>query len=276
MSLRSQAQQFKSVAAAESPRTGETSGAPMSVPAGALAGAALYMGRQASSPARYAIEQAVMVACGWVPTVLGIALRSVAYRLIVQMQGTAAIENGVRIRFADHVHLGSAVYLDQGVYLHACPQGIWIGDNTFIMHGSVLHTYNFRGLPHAFIRIGSNSLIGEYNVLRGQGGITIGDRVYTAPMVQLLAVNHVFDDRSRPMVEQGITAEGITVEDDVWLGAGAVVTDGVRIGRGAVVAAGSVVTQDVAAYTVVGGTPARKLRDVGEREGTPPRAQVHY
>ena len=197
---------------------------------------------------------------------VGIAVRAVVYRLILSMQGVAAIENGVRIRYADQVRLGRNVYLDQGVYLHACPAGIEIGDNSFVMHGAVLHVYNFRNLPHAFIRIGRDSLIGELNVLRGQGGITIGDRVYTAPMVQLLAVNHVYSDPTRPMVEQGITAEGIVVEDDVWIGAGAVITDNVRIGKGAVVAAGAVVTQDVPPYTVVGGVPARVLKTITQEE----------
>jgi acetyltransferase-like isoleucine patch superfamily enzyme len=148
------------------------------------------------------------------------------------------------------------------VYLHACPDGIRIGDNTFIMHGAVLHVYNFRNLPHAFIRIGRDSLIGELNVLRGQGGITIGDRVYTAPLVQMLAVNHVYQDPTRPMIEQGITAQGIVVEDDVWIGAGAVITDGVRVGRGAVVAAGAVVTKDVPPHTVVAGVPARVVKTI--------------
>jgi acetyltransferase-like isoleucine patch superfamily enzyme len=193
---------------------------------------------------------------------VGIGLRGLLYRLLLRMDGLVAIENGVRLRFADQIHLGRGVYLDQGAYLHACPGGIAIGDNTYVMHGAVLHVYNFRDLPHAFIRIGRNSLIGEYNVLRGQGGITIGDRVYTAPLVQLLAVNHVYSDPTTPMIDQGITAEGIVVEDDVWIGAGAIITDGVHIGRGAVVAAGAVVTQDVPAYTVVGGVPARILKDI--------------
>jgi acetyltransferase-like isoleucine patch superfamily enzyme len=227
-----------------------------------LSGLKLYVERQASSLGRYLLEQLLFMAVGWVPTVAGIGLRALVYRLILQMDGVAAIESGVRLRFADQIRLGRNVYLDQGCYLHACPQGITIGDNTFVMHGAVLHVYNFRDLPHAFIRIGKDSLIGELNVLRGQGGITIGHRVYTAPLVQLLAVNHVFDDPTRPMVEQGITAEGITVEDDVWIGAGAVITDGVWIGKGAVVAAGAVVTQDVPPYTVVGGVPARVLRSM--------------
>ena len=219
-----------------------------------------------------------MALVGWVPTVAGIALRSILYRLILHMDGLAAIENGVRLRFADHIRLGRNVYIDQGVYLHACPQGISIGDNSLVMHGSVLHVYNFRDLPHAFIRIGRDSLIGELNVLRGQGGITIGDRVYTAPLVQILAVNHVFDDPTRPIIEQGITAEGITIEDDAWIGAGAIVTDGVRIGRGAVVAAGAVVTADVPGHTIVGGAPARVLREIdGTRaRGMPASRQVYY
>lgn len=222
----------------------------------------LYLGRQAASPGRYLLEQTFLALAGWTPTVVGIGLRAVLYRLILHMDGVAAIENGVRLRFAGNIRLGRNVYLDQGVYLHACPQGIAIGDNTFVMRGAVLHVYNFRDLPHAFIRIGRDSLIGELNVLRGQGGITVGDRVYTAPLVQMLAVNHVFDDPARPMVEQGITAEGIVVEDDVWIGAGAIITDGVRVGRGAVVAAGAVVTQDAPPHTVVGGVPARVLREI--------------
>ena len=130
------------------------------------------------------------------------------------------------------------------------------------MHGAILHVYNFRDLPHAFIRIGRDSLIGERNILRGQGGITVGDRVYTAPLVQMLAVNHVFADPARPFTEQGIIAEGIVVEDDVWIGAGAIITDGVRVGKGAVIAAGAVVTADVPAHTVAGGVPARVLRKI--------------
>lgn len=243
-------------------KTTETHAAP-----GAPAGVRLYVSRQASSLGRYVLEQVLYLLVGWVPTVVGIALRALIYRFILSMDGLVAIENGVRLRFADHITLGRSAYLDHGVYLHACPDGIRVGANTFIMHGAVLHVYNFRNLPHAFIHIGRDSLIGELNVLRGQGGITIGDRVYTAPLVQLLAVNHVYQDPTRPMIEQGITAQGIVVEDDVWIGAGAVITDGVRVGRGAVIAAGAVVTQDVPPHTVVGGVPARVIKTIEAGEG---------
>lgn len=226
-------------------------------------GPGLYLRRQADSPARYILEQTLQALVGWIPTLVGIGARALLYRLMLHMEGLAAIESGVRLRFANHIRLGRGAYLDQGVYIHACPQGVEIGAGTLVMHGAVLHVYNFRDLPHAGIKIGQDSLIGEYTVIRGQGGVTIGDRVYTSPMTQLIAVNHNFDDPTRPFVEQGITAQGIVVEDDVWLGSGAIITDGVRVGQGAVIAAGAVVTKDVAPHTVVGGVPARLIRQIG-------------
>lgn len=231
---------------------------------GSHAGLRLYLARQSTSVARYVLEQAVTGIAGWVPTVVGIALRAALYRLILHMDGLAAIERGVRLRFAANIRLGSGAYLDESTYLHACPNGISIGNRTLVMYGSVLHVYNFRNIPHSGIRIGDDSLIGEYNVLRGQGGIVIGNRVYTAPLVQILAVNHVFDDPDRPFVEQGITAKGIRIEDDVWLGGGAIVMDGVRIGKGAVVAAGSVVNRSVPPHTVVAGVPAMVVREIAK------------
>ncbi len=228
----------------------------------------LYLARQATSIWRYILEQLVMGLFGWLPTVIGIGVRGIVYRLILQTDGAVAIENGVRLRFASLIRLGRRVYLDQHVYVHACPNGVTIGDGTFVMYGSILHVYNFRQIPSAGISIGRDSLIGEYTVIRGQGGVTIGDRVYTSPHCQLIAVNHVFEDPTRPFVSQGITARGITIEDDVWIGSGAIVLDGVTIGRGAVVAAGAVVASDVPPHTVVGGIPAKVLKEItGNRVG---------
>jgi acetyltransferase-like isoleucine patch superfamily enzyme len=130
------------------------------------------------------------------------------------------------------------------------------------MHRAELHVYNFRKIPHSGIHIGHNCLISEYNVLRGQGGVTIGNNVYTAPLVQMLAVNHVYHDPTRPIIEQGITAEGIVAEDNAWIGAGAIVCDGARIGQGAVVGAGAVVTEDVPPCTIVAGVPAKVVRRI--------------
>jgi acetyltransferase-like isoleucine patch superfamily enzyme len=222
----------------------------------------LYLNRQADGLGRYILEQSLFFLIGWIPTIIGVGIRGIFYRLILKMEGWAAIENRVRLRFASKITLKHGAYLDYGTYLHACPGGIEVGSGTIVMHGAVLHVYNFRKLPGAFIRIGRDSLIGEYSVIRGQGGVTIGNRVYTSPMTQIIAVNHVFDDPDKPFVDQGITAQGITIEDDVWIGSGAIVTDGVHIGKGAVVAGGAVVVNDVPPHTVVGGVPAKIIREI--------------
>jgi len=231
----------------------------------------LYLDRQASSIFRYIVEQTLYLLFGWIPTIIGVGLRGVFYRLILKMDGAAAIESRVRIRFADQIKLGHGVYIDEGVYLHACPNGIEIGAGSIVMHGAILHVYNFRDMKQSGIKIGRDSLIGEYSVIRGQGGVSIGDRVYTSPFTQIIAVNHVFDNPNRPFVEQGITAEGIVIENDVWLGAGAIITDGVRVGQGAVVAAGAVVTKDVPPHTVVGGVPAKLIKSINGSISNPDR-----
>jgi tetrahydrodipicolinate N-acetyltransferase len=66
------------------------------------------------------------------------------------------------------------------------------------------------------------------------------------------------------------------IEDDVWLGAGAVITDGVRVGKGAVVAAGAVVTKDVPPHVVVGGVPAKVIKEIdGNTESRSDRVIYH-
>ena len=223
-----------------------------------------YVRGQAPSPWHYLAQGFLTALFGGVPGLPGIALRGAAYRLMMRVDGFPAIECGVRIRHARNVRLGRGVFLDQGVYLHACPQGIEIGADTCVMHNAELHVFNFRDLPHAFIKIGKGCFVGESVVIRGQGGVTIGDHVLFAPMAKVLAVNHNYRDTTRPVMDQGVSARGIVIEDGAWIGAGAVVLDGVRVGRGAVIGANSVVTRDVSAHTVALGAPARAVRVLSE------------
>src|SRR6188768_2463735 len=103
------------------------------VSSGALAQAKLYISRQAESPGRYVLEQLLQWLAGGLPTLAGIAVRGLLYRLMLQMDGPAAVERNVRLRFASLIRLGRGSYLDEGVYIHACPAGVSIGDNTLIM-----------------------------------------------------------------------------------------------------------------------------------------------
>lgn len=223
-----------------------------------------YIRGQARSLGEYLLQGVLTMLLGWIPGLPGIAARGLLYRLIMRLDGMPAIEANVRLRHAGNVRLGRGVYLDHGVYLHATRGGIEIGDRTTVMHNTELHVFNFRDLPHAFIKIGRDSFIGESVVIRGQGGVDIHDSVLIAPQAKILAVNHNFHDISRPIIEQGITGRGIVIENGAWIGAGAVVLDGVRVGRGAVVGANAVVTRDVPPHTVVVGSPAKVVKDLAD------------
>ncbi len=225
-----------------------------------------YVRAQAPDVSQYLLQGVLTSLAGWLPGLGGIAVRAVLYRAMMHMDGWSVIEPHVRLRCARNIRLGRGAYIDQGVYLHATPGGIRIGDRTTIMHGTELHVFNFRDLPHAFINIGADTFIGESVVIRGQGGVTIGDSVLVAPQAKILAVNHNFRDLSRPVIEQGINARGIFIEDGAWIGGGAVVLDGVRIGRGAVVGANAVVTRSVEPHTVVVGSPARVVKDLRQSD----------
>jgi acetyltransferase-like isoleucine patch superfamily enzyme len=222
---------------------------------------AYYIRGQADGWSAYIAQEAILGALSWIPSIVGIALRSVGYRAILQMRGRAAIEHGVRLRHTRHIVLGDGAYLDYGAYLHATPGGITIGDDTFVMHGALLHVYNFRDLPHAFIQIGTSCIVGEGTVIRGQGGVTIGDNVLIAPKVQILAVEHTFGLPDVPVMHQGLRARGVRIGDGAWLGAGCIVLDGVTVGAGAVIGAGAVVTKDIPPHSVALGVPARVVRD---------------
>ncbi len=91
--------------------------------------------------------------------------------------------------------------------------------------------------------------------------------------MQLLAVEHIFQDPSRPVREQGIVARGIRIGDGAWIGAGAIVLDGVTVGEGAVVGAGAVVTRDIPPYAVAVGVPARVVRQ-REMPPAPPESSL--
>ena len=117
------------------------------------------------------------------------------------------------------------------------------------------------------IEIGSASFINIGSFLWTESGkITLGKRVLLGPYCVLSASNHGTKEFDKPMIQQPYTSLGITIGDNVWLGAGTVVCDGVTIGSNTIIAAGAVVTKDVPAGVLAGGVPCRviKSRDPGQ------------
>lgn len=98
------------------------------------------------------------------------------------------------------------------------------------------------------------------NFTENRGTLSIGDRVSIAPCVILTLISHANASAIRQYIP--IRRGGVRIEDDCWIGAGAIILNGVTIGKGSVVGAGAVVTKDVAPYTIVAGNPARKIKDI--------------
>jgi virginiamycin A acetyltransferase len=112
------------------------------------------------------------------------------------------------------------------------------------------------------IVIGPESQLNSGCVLYSGNGITFGSGVRVAANCTFAPVNHAFMDADKPIWSQGFLPSrgGITIEDDVWIGASCVFLDGTLIRRGAVIAAGTVVRGEVPAFTVVGGNPWKILK----------------
>ncbi|WP_193553970.1 acyltransferase [Rufibacter latericius] len=127
-----------------------------------------------------------------------------------------------------------------------------VGENSVIEDYAVIN--NGMGPVH----IGANTFVGLFDVVIGP--VTIGNHVIIAQHVVISGLNHGYEHVKVPIKDQPCTTGEIVIEDECWIGANAVITAGVRIGKHSVVAAGSVVTKDVPPYSVVGGNPARILK----------------
>ena len=108
--------------------------------------------------------------------------------------------------------------------------------------------------------IGDYTRVGLHNNIIGP--VSIGNHVNLAQGITVTALNHNFSDTNKLIDEQGVSTQPVVISDDVWIGANAVILPGVTIGRHCVIAAGAVVTKDVPDNTLVGGIPAKVIKQL--------------
>jgi len=121
--------------------------------------------------------------------------------------------------------------------------------------------------PGVWITPGRNLVIGddvdlalEVLITTG-GGVTIGDRTLIGYRSQILSTNHVIPDKKGRIFGSGHDKKPVLISNDVWIGCNVIILPGITIGEGAIVAAGSVVTKDVDAFSIVAGNPARLIKE---------------
>jgi acetyltransferase-like isoleucine patch superfamily enzyme len=148
--------------------------------------------------------------------------------------------------------VGKNVQISHEVYITG-PRYITLNDNVTIGPRSEI-------IPYAKVAVGEDTQLGGHFSLIAGGEIQIGKNVLFGPGCSIFSFSHNYQDPHRPIMEQGTSSKGITIGDDVWLGANVVVLDGVTIGKGSVIGAGAVVTKDIPPYSVAAGVPAKVFK----------------
>ncbi len=152
--------------------------------------------------------------------------------------------------------LGSEVFIEKNVDFMRYPKNISIGDNVVIKEGAKICPCN----QASSISIGNNTTVGYHSFFFASAGIEIGNDCLLAPFVYFVDSDHGID-KGMKINEQGNISLPIKIGNDVWIGTGAKILKGVTIHDGAVIAAGSIVKDDVPAYEIHGGIPAKKISE---------------
>lgn len=156
-----------------------------------------------------------------------------------------------------YVRLGAFTVIEDYVLLETrlYPNSyISLGRRSKIKQGGILRTYD------GWIEVGDRTTIGEYTIIDGHGGVTMGNCCGIAGHCYISAQNHITIDNEMIRFE-GETAEGIKIGNDVLISSNVKIVDGVTIGDGCFIGAGSVVTRDLPPNTVCYGVPCRVIRE---------------
>jgi acetyltransferase-like isoleucine patch superfamily enzyme len=199
---------------------------------------------------------------------IALVLRRSVWLLRGMLKGLVLQRRLIFIFVADHVNLrgaslirfGRGVTLERGVTMDGTMRhGIVLGDHVKIGPYSTLLGATISNLGEG-IRIGANSAVDAYSFIGSAGAINVGENVIMGQHVCFHPENHNFERTDIPIKAQGTTRIGITIEDDVWVGANVTFLDGACVGRGSIIGAGSLVRGKIPPYSVAVGTPARVIR----------------
>lgn len=170
-----------------------------------------------------------------------------------EAHGMLLVGKGVQISHGKHIRCGKNVKFEDYSEIHGlCSEGLNFGDYVTISRGVMIRPASYYGDDYGMgLTMGEHSSIGPYGYIGCSGKITIGKNVMFGPKCSLFAENHNFSDTEASIKSQGVHQKGITIEDDCWIGSNVTILDGVTIGKGSVIGAGTLVTKDVPAGSVV-------------------------
>lgn len=183
-------------------------------------------------------------------------------RGLLRLRKLVLLGYAVHLRSKYNMNIGKGVTIGDHAILDALgTKGLRIGSSSSIGAFSLVKVSgSFVSIGHG-IDIGKNVGIGEFAHIGGAGGVTIGDDTIIGAYLSVHPENHVFFDREKLIREQGVTRKGVVVGSNCWIGAKVTILDGSHIGNGCVIAAGAVVKGQFPDNVVIGGIPAKILKE---------------
>jgi len=195
----------------------------------------------------------------WVPGALGLALRSFFYPRILKCCGkNVTFGMNVLLRHPNKISIGDNVVIDDNCVIDAKGEdnnGVSLGNNVFIGRNTIVYCQN------GDIFLGEASNIGSNCQIFSANSVTIGENVLMGAYSYLIGGGHNYDSIDIPIIEQGRSAKGIHLENNIWIGAGVKILDGTNIGKSAIIGTGAVVRDDIPEYAIAGGVPAKIISD---------------
>lgn len=217
----------------------------------------LVVGQQGLWPlVRY---EAITLLCLSVPGALGLFLRMKLYpRLLGRVGRNVTFGHNVVLRHPHKIRIGNDVHIDDNCLLDAKGadnHGITIGNGVFVGRNTIVSCKN------GDIEIDDRANIGFNCEIFSGGRVRLGKNTLVAAYTYLVGGDHLHDRTDAPVLDQARVAQGIDVDDNVWLGAHVVVADGARIGCDAIIGAGAVVRGEIPPFQIAAGVPAQIIRD---------------
>jgi len=204
--------------------------------------------------------------CTWlarVPGALGLMLRKLLWpRLFGSCGKGVMFADNITLRHPKRIHLGDRVIISEGAVLDArhdtADHVITLGDDVMLSVNVMISCKN------GCVAVGERTGLSAQTVIHATNDcpVTIGRDAIVGPQCYLAGGgNYHFDRTDVPIREQGIRQDGgVTLEDDVWLGAKVTVLGGVTMHRGSIAGAGAVVARDADRNAICAGVPATTLR----------------
>lgn len=185
-------------------------------------------------------------------------------KVLFLMRNPKGMLLGQRVSFfnVSKIQYGRFLRLGNHVCISALGRnGISLGDNVSIgAFSRIIISTAFNQLGDK-ITIGNNVGIGEFAYLGGGGGLAIGNECIVGQYFSCHPENHNYMDLTESIRHQGVSRKGIIVGNNCWIGAKVTILDGVEIGDGCIIAAGAVVTKSFPKNSIIGGVPARLLKN---------------